>query len=192
MVNKDTFVGMEINPVYLKAEMKQKVRKSFLHSDFPAVLLHDFFVKGFYAELQKKASALDFKREVVVVHHSYAVSKLTIASKELLAFLSSVTKKKIDELHFTAYLLTWKDYQILNDRYLEKPGIDMIIEVTDHWDPTWGGAVTFTNGKGTVHPLNLICNSVALVERTKGLQRYIQYFNHHGKDKKRLLLIASI
>jgi len=182
----------EINPIYLKEDTRQKVRKSFLHSDFPAVLLHDFFVKGFYAELQKKASALDFKREVVVVHHSYAVSKLTIASKELLAFLSSVTKKKIDELHFTAYLLTWKDYQILNDRYLEKPGIDIIIDLTEGWDPECGGVVTFTDGRGTVYPLAPAGNSLAMVERKKGLQKYVQYLNHHAKDKKRLFLIANI
>ena len=185
-------VKIETNPSYLKDEMKQKIRKSFLHSEFPAVLLNDFFTKEFYLELKKKVSTLDFKKNVNVLHHSYATAPFKVSFKELPHFISFVTKKKVDEINFTAYLLTWKDYQILNDRYLEKSGIDMIIDVTDHWDSTWGGAVTFTNGKGTIHPLNLIGNSVALVERTKGLQRYIQYFNHHGKEKKRLLLIASI
>ncbi|MDO8510651.1 MAG: hypothetical protein Q7S55_00640 [Nanoarchaeota archaeon] len=192
MVNKDAFIGKEINQVYLKEDTRQKVRKSFLHGEFPAVILKDFFSTEFYSQLTKKVSALDFKKEQVVVHHSYAVSKSQLSSKELTDFISFVTKKKIDELHFTAYLLTWKDYQILNDRYLEKPGIDIVIDLTDGWNPECGGVVTFTDGRGTVYPLAPAGNSLAMVERKKGLQKYVQYLNHHAKDKKRLFLIASI
>lgn len=183
---------VKINPAYLKEEMKNKVRKSFLHSDFPAVILKDFFSKDYYQQLQKNVSSLNFKKDIVVLHHSYAVSNFKIGSKELLDFLSFVTKKNIDDLEFTAFLVTWKDYMILNDKYLEKPGIDVVIDVTDGWNPECGGVVTFTDGRGTVYPLNPAGNSLAVVERKKGLQKYFQYLNHHAKDKKRLILIASI
>jgi len=182
----------EINPIYLKEETQQKVRKSFLHSDFPAVLLHDFFSKDFYAELKKKVSLLDLKKENTVLHHSYAVAASRISSEALAEFLSFVTKKKGEEINFTAYLLTWKDHQILNDKYLEKPGIDIVIDLTEEWDADWGGVVTFTDGRGTVYPLPPAANSVAIVERKKNLQKYIQYVNHYGSEKKRVLLIASI
>lgn len=185
-------IGTEINPVYLKEDMKQKVRRSFLHSDFPAVLLKDFFGKEFYAELKQKASSLDFKKEVVVVHNSYAVSNFKLNSKGLLDFLSFVTKKKIDEVNFTALLVTWKDYMILNDKYLEKAGIDVVIDLTADWDSQWGGIVTYTDGRGTASPLTPAGNSLAIVKRKKGLQKYFQYINHYAKDKKRLFLIASI
>src|SRR3989344_2300645 len=183
---------MEINPHYQKAEHKQAVRKAFLHSDFPAVSLNDFFSKEFYAELKKKVSSLDFKKENVVVHHSYAVSSFRLVSKELSGFLSFVTKKKVDELNFTAYLLTWRDYMILNDKYLEKPGIDVVIDLTGEWNVERGGVVTFTDGRGTVYPLTPAANSLAIMERKKQLQKYIQYVNHYAKDKKRVFLIASI
>lgn len=182
----------ELNPAYLKEETKQKVRKSFLHSEFPAVLLNDFFSKEFYAELKKKASSLDFKREQVVVHHSYAVSTFKITSKELSEFLSFVIKKKVTELNITAFNLTWKDYQILNDKYLKKPGIDIIIDLTDAWNADLGGVVTYTDGRGTVYPITPAGNSLAMVERKKNLQKYIQYVNHYAKDKKRLFLIGTI
>src|SRR3989338_8870578 len=155
----------ELNPVYLKEETKQKVRKSFLHSDFPAVIVKDFFTKGYYTQLKKKVSSLDFKKSLVVLHHVYAVSDIKITSKELCEFLSFITKKKIEEINFKAYQLSWKDYQILNDKYLEKPGIDVLIDLTDDWKVDWGGVVTFTNGRGTVYPISPAGNSLALVER---------------------------
>ncbi|MEK6939587.1 MAG: hypothetical protein AABX31_02560 [Nanoarchaeota archaeon] len=184
----------EINPGYLKEETKQKIRKSFLHSDsdFPAVIVKHFFTADFYKELERKISSLNIKKDVVVLHHSYAVSDIKLSSKELCDFLSFVTKKKIDEINFTAHLLTWKDYQILNDKYLEKPGIDVVIDVTENWNTGWGGVVTYTDGRGTVYPLAPVGNSIALVERKKGLQKYFQYVNHYGKDKKRVFLMATI
>ena len=182
----------EINPHYLEPEHKQKIRKSFLHSDFPAVLLNDFFSKELYLELQKKVLSLNFKKDAVILHHSYAVSSIKVTSREFCDFISFVTKKKVDEITFTAYLLTWKDYMILNDQYLEKPGIDLVIDLTDNWNAEWGGVVTFTNGKGTVYPITPTENSLAIVERKKNLQKYIQYLNHYAKDQKRLLLIATL
>lgn len=184
----------ELNPVYLKEEMKQKVRKSFLHSEFPAVLLNDFFSKDFYENLKRKVLFLNFKKKVVVLHHSYASSNFITSSvsKEFCDFLSFVTKKKIDELIFTSYLLTWKDYMILNDKYLEKPGIDVVVDLSEDWNAEWGGVVTYTDGLGTVYPLASAGNSVAIVEHKKGLQKYFQYINHNAKNKKRLFLIANI
>ena len=182
----------EVNPAYLKEENKQKIRKSFLHGEFPAVILKDFFSREFYEELQKKVSSLNFRKDHVVLHHSYAVGNFKLSSKECTDFLSLVTKKKIEEVYCTAYLLTWKDYMILNDKYLEKPGIDMVIDLNDDWNAQRGGIVTYTDGKGTVYPISPTANSLAIVERKKGLQKYFQYVNHHGKEKKRLLLIAAL
>ena len=182
----------ELNAIYLKEETKQKVRKSFLHSDFPAVILKDFFTAEYYTQLKKKVSSLDFKNSSVVLHHAYAVSDIKITSKELCEFLSFVTKKKIDEISFRAYLLSWRDYQILNDKYLEKPGIDIVIDLIDDWNSDLGGVVTFTNGRGTVYPIAPAGNSLAIVERKKGLQKYIQYVNHNAEEKKRVFLITSI
>jgi hypothetical protein len=183
---------VELNPIYLKEETKQKVRKSFLHGEFPAVILQNFLSKEFYTQLAKKVSVLEFKKEHVVIHHSYAVSKTQLSSKELVDFVSFLTKKKIDGLNFKAYLLTWKDYLILNDKYLEKPGIDIVIDLTEEWNPEWGGILTYTTGRGTVYPIPPAANSIAIVERKKDLQKFIQYVNHYAQGKKRLLLIATI
>jgi|SRR3989344_2440046 len=185
-------VVTEINPIYLREETQQKIRSSFLNSEFPALILKDFFSTKFYTELEQKISSLKFKKEVAVVHHCYAVSSFTLSSKYFSAFLSLVTKKKMNDLCFTAYCLTWKDYLILHDRYLEKPGLDIIIDLTERWNSDWGGKVIFTDGEGTVYPLEPARNSIALVERKKGLNKYIQYLNHQAKDRKRILLIASI
>mgnify|MGYP001566330714 FL=1 len=88
--------------------------------------------------------------------------------------------------------MSWKDYMILNDRYVENRGIDLVIDLSEDWDDEWGGVVTYTDGSGTVYPLSLKANSVAVVERKKGMHKYIQYVNHYGKDKKRVFLIATL
>lgn len=183
---------MEINNSYLSEETKQKIRKSFLHSDFPAVILKDFFNKKSYAELQKKVLSLQFRNDQVVIHHSYASSKITLSHPALCGFISSITKKKVDKLNFIAYLASWKDYQILHDKYVEKPGIDVVIDLTDNWNPDWGGVVAYTDGRGTAYPITPAANSVAIVGRKKNLHKYIQYLNHHGKGKKRMFLIATL
>ncbi|HLD39533.1 MAG TPA: hypothetical protein VJB13_00120 [Candidatus Nanoarchaeia archaeon] len=183
----------ELNPIYLKDETKQKVRKSFLHSDFPAVMLNEFFSKEFYAELKKKISSLNFKRDTIVLHHSYDRSSMAISSAELNMFLSFVTKKKVEDMNFTVIRLGWKDYQILHDRYLEKnPGVDIILDITDAWDNEWGGMVTYTDGRGMVYPLAPAGNSLAIIERKKNLHKYFQYANHYAEEKKRVFLIATI
>jgi len=182
----------DVNQAYQKEETKQKIRKTFLHGDFPAVILKAFFSKEFYEGLIKKVSSLHFKKDIVVLHHSYAVSNFKISSKEFCDFISFVIKKKVEEVSFTAYSLTWKDYLILHDRYVEKPGIDIIIDVTDHWNTEWGGVVTYTDGRGNYYPLSPAENSLALVERKKGLNKYLQYINHYGKEKNRILLVATV
>lgn len=181
-----------LNPTYLKEETLQKVRKSFQHSAFPAVILQHFFSKEYYPELRKKVLSLQFRNDKVVIHHSYASAQFKLSLQDLDHSLAAITKKKIEEIIFTAHLMSWKDYMILNDRYVEKTGIDLIIDLSEDWNDEWGGVISYTDGSGTVYPLSLKPNSAALVERKKGMHKYIQYVNHYGKGKKRIFLIATL
>lgn len=162
------------------------------------VILNDLFTEKSLLKLKSEVNKLKFKRDFELPHHSYNSAELNINSKklsnskELLKFLSKVANKKIKNLKFKALKLTWKDYQILNDKYLEKLGIDMIIDLTEKWDAKWGGLVTYTDGWGNYMQVPNFYNSLAIIRRKKGTNRFIQYINHYARNKERIFLIGII
>ena len=178
-----------VNPIYLTKENLQKIKESFLNSEFPAVILKDFFNTKSFEELNKKVNSLNFKKEVNLLSHSYSSSDITLDSKEFLNFLSNVLSDK-NKFTFKAYIFTWKDYLILNDEFVEKPGLDIIINISD-WNPGWGGVINYTGGKGDAYPIPVEKNSLAIVNRRKGIQKFVQYVNHYGKNRERIVIIGN-
>ena len=140
------------------------------------VILRDFFTKEEYKELRNKIAELDFKKDVNIVHHSYSQAEFSFKDD----FFGNLKCK--------TYLFTWKDYQILHDKFVEEPGIDVIIDLTDHWNAQWGGVVTYVDGSGDYTEILPLANSVAIVKRKKGMNRFVRYVNHYAKGKRILLV----
>ena len=180
---------VEINPSYLSKDNLKKIKESFINSEFPAVILKDFFNTKSFEELNKKVNSLNFKKEVNLLSHSYSSSDIDINSKEFLDFLSKIFSNK-NKFTFKAYKFTWKDYTILNDEFIEKPGMDIIINISD-WNPRGGGIINYTDGKGDAYPITAEKNSIAIINRKKGIQKFVQYVNHYGKDRERIFIIGN-
>jgi len=81
---------------------------------------------------------------------------------------------------------------ILNDKYLDKSGIDIIIDITKNWDEKWGGLFTYTDGLGNYVQVPPAENSLTIVKRKKGMNGFINYINHYAKKKERIVLIAKL
>ncbi len=167
-----------------------RIKDSF--SKEGVVVLHTFFSEGFLEHLKNRVTKLKWKKEFELLHHSYHMAEVNVNSKELLAFLSGITNKKIRNLQCTVLKLTWKDYSILNDAFIEKPGRDVIIDLTANWNGKWGGLVTYADGSGNYVEIPAMENSLAIVQRKTGMNRFIQYLNHYGKGKERIVLIGKI
>ncbi len=197
---------MPINPVYLEKEMQEQIRK-VLEKEKVA-LLFDFLEEGTYLEIVQMLHTLPFTHEKEPLTHSFSRAVLPPTSQnktifsplhpswnELLAFLSGVLNKKIKTISFIPYSFTWKDYALLHDEILEKPGIDIIFDATPHWDTAWGGAITYSNADvpGTVHRLPTGKNQLAIVIRaTSAEQRFVQYLNHYAEGKKKIFLLGKV
>ena len=176
---------MEIN-----YEQTGLINRTFLREG--VVILNKFFSDDSLKKLKSRIKRLKFSKDLELLHHSYQSVDFSYQSKELTNFLSRIINKKISKLNFKVIKLSWKDYQILNDTFQEKPGVDMVIDITEGWDERWGGLVTYADGLGNYVEVPCTDNSLTLVDRNKGMNRFIQYVNHYAKNKRRIILLARL
>jgi hypothetical protein len=85
-----------------------------------------------------------------------------------------------------------KDHTVINDEKVEKPGIDLILDVTPDWKTEWGGSVFYVDGSGQFTMIKPEENKLLIFRRDKGTHRFVQYVNHHAGKNKKVFLIARI
>ena len=177
-----------INQIYL--EKIEEIKNAFkANKDFPSIQLHNFLT-GF-EEMKNKITRLKFQKEINLLHHRLSRAEIELELLKFAEFLSKTLNKKIKKTKFTAYKLEWKEFMILNDDYVEKPGIDVIIDLTENWNQEAGGQIVYTSGSGESHTIPVLKNSLTIVERKKGVQKFFKYINNLAKNNERLFLIYS-
>lgn len=187
-----------INPEYLQKENWQKLQEAFRAADFPSITLFDFFNEDFYIQLKEEMIKLDYHHEHKLLFHSYAVAEVPdeilniFNSPEFLKIMSVIINKKIKIITPKAYLFSWKDYTILHDQALEELGTDLIFDFTDDWSDKAGGTIIYKDEEGNFVKLPVVGNMLAIVERKEGVQKFLQYVNHYGTERKRYLIFSSL
>ncbi len=191
--------GFMINKNYLAAETIEKIKQEFLSKDdFPSTVLFKFLEREFYMKLRQQIIRLYYKKEVVRVSHSYAAANLPPAiskwfnQKEFLDFLSSILNKKVQLLDARAYTFSWKDYTVLSDTTVEKPGFDFIFDFTHDWDERGNGYIFYKDEEGNFISLPLAADMLAIVERKAGVQKYVQYVNHYAQKNRRYMVMGKM
>jgi hypothetical protein len=160
-------------------------------------ILNNFFANDFYKKLKKEVFSLNYKKSYIPNLHSYSKASLgktlhsLFNSKEFLAFISKLMKKKIKNTGGEAFCFSNGDYTILSDKTKRKPGIDIIIDFTDKWNNNYGGKITYVDGKGNYYHLSVKGNSLFIVKR-ENIQRFVQYVNNKGKNNRRYFIIFSL
>lgn len=178
-----------VNPLYL--DKIEEIKKSFQsNKDFPSIQLPDFLTN--FEELKSKITKINFKKDTNLLHHRLSKAEIELDLPELAEFLSKILNKKIKTLNFTAFMLEWKDFMILNDDCVEKPGIDIMLDFTENWDSESGGQIIYTNGKGENYTIPVLKNSLTMVERKKGLQKFFKYVNNLANNRRYFLVLSTI
>ncbi len=182
-----------IDNQYLEKKNIQQIRKSFhLQKELPSVTLHSFLEKDSYEQLQKKILKLPFQHQHQWASHSYSAASLTPETEKTLQavaeFIHNLLPQKHSSAPFHASLFTWKDYTILSDESREKPGTDIILDLTDDWQDGAGGAMVYRI-KEDNYVIPVRGNSLTIVQRKSSAQRFVQYVNHYGEGKKRVFLL---
>lgn len=166
------------------------------NKQLPSVVLPNIFTAAAYAQLQKYVVAAAYHGKNHPIEYRYDEAKLPKAvvaalnDPEVLQLITAATGKKAAAVKGKLLRLSHRSYTLLNDKAVEKPGIDVVISFSS-WQPEWGGNVTyFSNG---IHiPLLLQENTLAIVQRKQGVQKYVKYVNNKAGKNKRYVLVAVI
>jgi len=186
-----------VNPIYNKPETVQQLQSLFKkNAQFPSIQLHTFFTEQEYKKIKSLLASSNFKHAKKPLLYSYFQAPI---KKELSPFLfeidtiiSSIINKKINLKNQTLLTFQHKDYTLLNDKNIKPAGYDIIFDLTDNWQDSYGGNLIYTNGQGTSFTIPAKANTLTIIKRTNHFQKYIEYINHYAKKKKRCLIFLSI
>lgn len=195
-------MGSGINPQYLDYQTLVRASRLFRSDDaVPSILLPDFIEKSLFRDVQKKLKTIPWKKEVQPLLHKYrravvsqSLSEL-FSSDDFLVVLSHVIKRSVQGIRgidVAAYRFGWKEYTLLHDTAVEEQGFDFLIDFTSHWDAAWGGAVYYADGSGDFTSLPVQENSLVVIQRKEGVQKFVKYVNHKAGDAHRIFVLGTL
>lgn len=168
-----------INKVYHKN--LERIKTTFETEG--SITLLSFFDEEYFNGLQKKIGKLNFKKENDPVTHSYSKASYHLNDPDLVQFIKLLTGKTIKTS--TAYSFQWKDYTILNDKFKPKPGLDIVLDLTNNWQTDWGGTTFYSDGKEDYIQVASSRNSLTIVKWIG--RKFVKYVNHQSQGKRILL-----
>jgi len=182
------------NPAYTKSSTVRQIESLFYRrDDFPSIELGNFFGQEFYDRLKKEIKKIKFTPKKHPIGYSCSEAGLTPlmddAVREIRDFLSHLLKKKL-KIDAKLYSFSWRDYTLLHDGAKEKGRYDIIMDFTGTWDGNAGGNIVYADGTGDFSKIAPQRNMLFIAERKKS-RKFIQYINHYGKGKRRILLIGT-
>jgi len=189
---------MESNPSYLERGTISLVKEIYgQNKKVPSVVLYGFFTDETYAKIKKTIYESSKEKKLEPLQYSYKESKVPkdievfFKNKNFEKLIHKITGKtyKIDSLSIKSF--TWKDYTLLHDKHHEKPGIDLILDVTENWDFKNGGAVVYVDGTGDYFPVISQENSLTIAKRNPTVHKFVKYLNNGAKNKERTLVFIT-
>jgi hypothetical protein len=189
---------MAINENYSSKENIKQIKEEFNKGEFKAISLQDFFDKETFKKMFINIKGLQFKEKRQPNIYNYKIKiapkhiQAILNSKEITKLIEEITNNQVKELQFEAFLFTWKNYTLLHDKAIEKPGIDIIFELTQEWEEHFGGATIYTDTKGNVQKIMPQANTLSIIQRNTNQHKYIQYVNNLSRETRKYFLLATI
>ena len=187
------------NRVYRNTDNRLALRSAFgKSSSLPSITLHKFWNKKVYLKLRQQIIHLSFTKEINLTTHSFGRARVPAAlltmlnQTEIRTLISEVTSTKITPVTWTAYRFSWKDYTILHDHLQESARMEFVFDFTENWPEQAGGAIVYKRGSDDNFLISPQGNSLSIVQSGARVQKFIQYVNHYGKGKQRILVMGSI
>ncbi len=184
---------MGINKAYMRTDLLHDVRKAFTISNPQSIQLHAFLADDALKKVKTAVNKLSFTRNYVPDLHCYDEAKripkeLRSVFAEITALVQFIAKKKLKCKELTIRKFGKKQYTVLHDAYKEKPGVDVMLDLTPAWHPAAGGAMVYTRKGSGVLTIAPAYNTFSIVQRTKSMMRFVKYVNHHAENKRVLIL----
>ncbi|MEK7484724.1 MAG: hypothetical protein AABZ60_10390 [Planctomycetota bacterium] len=174
----------------------QELRRLFgINTALPSIKLEKFLDETTFLALRKSLGTLEWVRKEKPMEYSFSIADSNahhFNKKEMLDFIGNVIGKKIKKIEGAWHCFSWKDYTLLHDEKIEKPGFDIILDMTAPWPLDAGGVVTYSDGAGATNKLPIQENALVIIQRKEGVQKFVQYVNNHGKERERVLFLGTI
>ncbi|MBI5391327.1 hypothetical protein HZB02_07620 [Candidatus Woesearchaeota archaeon] len=187
-----------VSPSYLSRQLQQQMRAAFLQNkELPSIQLQQIFPATLAPKLAAQLASLSFAQNKDPLHHSYREAALPptlqqqLFSSEMISLLNAIVGTQAVIKDPKVLLFSWKDYTLLHDEHIPKPGIDVILDFTIDLPQHAGGSLVYVDGTGEYTKLSPSFNTLIVVQRKKGVQSFLQYLNHYSKGKKRLFGICT-
>ena len=182
---------LKMHPFYDDKNVISAMQKAFSSSGRPkSVILYDVLTKESLFLLIRQIQKKKTKRMLQYLTGCFSHATVPVfLCTALVLSAEHIIKKKLTLQSAELLVFGTSDYIIANDRTKEKPGIDLILDVTDTWDDSFGGHITYVDGSGDGLVLPAKKNMFVIVERKKDQQRVVTYVNHHARKKKHSFLL---
>ncbi|MBS3127022.1 hypothetical protein J4228_02560 [Candidatus Woesearchaeota archaeon] len=179
-----------INKYYI--QNIEQIKDAFHNNkEFPHVVLVDFFEKKDYEMIKQEIKRTTFSPEKDPLTHSYSIARTTFLNDPFFEFVSTIVNGNIKPMKQTILQFKHKDYTILNDQQQDKPGVDIIFNVTDDWQDEWGGSHFYVDGSGAYTKMLTTGNTLVMARRSADTKRFVKYVNCTSKQKSRIFIIMS-
>lgn len=183
----------EINPVYLKEQMIKAIRQKLqTEGSVSVVTLADFLVEKEFKRLCLELSKLSYVSQKHPLQHSYSSTERShmvqelVLSEKLGSFISKIIGKTPSLFQIRRF--GWKDYTILHDEAEALGEFEVFFDASSEWDVCAGGALMYVDGIGEYFKVPVCGNQLIIVRRSRGVQRFVQYVNHHAQNQWRYLV----
>lgn len=165
-----------------------------MEQEFPSVSLQQFLEEDVYEALVRSYEGVAFTQYTFKLKHSFKLAEINDSAREILNsdevihFLSAVLGKPVLRIEADAYKFTHRDYTILHDDDVNE-GVDFVLDLTQEWDPNWGGSVIYVDKEGEYRAISPAPNTLTLTRRD-GVRRFVHYLNHYAKE--RFLIMGKV
>jgi hypothetical protein len=171
---------------YIHEEMIEEMQK--VVSEDKSIKIAKIFDDKSLQEIKEQVNKLKFEKVKHPIEHSYSFCDLDDEiMDEITSFVSKLLKKDIKP-KYKVYKLEWKDYSILNDESIEDPGTDIVLDLTEAWNPESGGNIVYSDGEGNYAEFPAEENMLAVYERDEKDQKFFQYVNHKANGVRLLIM----
>jgi len=181
-----------INPIYLKKEILDKLKKEFRKNNPKSMQLTSFMDSKSYTLFLKLISNANFIKKEVRDMHCFFEAKNTnlklFNTKEFLSFCSALSGKKIKKSEPSLRMFMKGCYTLVHEETAKK-GIEFFFDLTPKWNERFGGQVTYLTYDGSKVITPQYPNTLILAESGRS---YVKYVNNNAKSEGKLLVYGKL
>jgi hypothetical protein len=176
-----------LSKVYNDEIVVEQMRRSFENEG--VLRIDGFMVEISHTMLLENLEDVKGEKNKIANKYSYVelenVKELEeiFKSGDFCSFISKIVNKELRKVKVNVNKFGHRDYTLLHDNNLEVDRIEFIFMIGENWDESYGGQIVYKDEKEEGIVFSFEGNSFCLIDRKKGMGKFVKYVNHlSGKN----------